>query len=319
MDKKFTFNWDKIANTIKEQEEKTSHKKTIDIRFFKPKRKEDGTGDYVIRFLPSIDTDLPIITKYFHNFEIGKKYFMHDCPVTIGEKCPIDDYASEQWNSGTDKDTQDYAKKFWKKNTYISNILIVRDEQHQENEGKVFLWEFGKQIFDKIEAQKAKIIKRGGSAVDAVKKIFDYYEGTNFGVTIKTKTIPSWNGAGNVDVPNYEDSAFEDSAVIGNDEFIEKIHNALYKLSEFVDVKKFKSYAELKMELDKFLIKIGRIKDTNEAKSGLNEALKESNDKAMKVLTVETPIVDNKPETSIEVPDLNIIDDDDEFIRSLGN
>ena len=42
------------------------------------------------------------------------------------------------------------ARKRKRKLSYYANILVVSDPKHPENEGKVFLYKFGKKIFDKI-------------------------------------------------------------------------------------------------------------------------------------------------------------------------
>ena len=62
------------------------------------------------------------------------------------------------WNTGVDSD-KEIARKRKRKLSYYSNIFIVSDPKHPENEGKVFLFKFGKKIFDKITEAMQPLLK----------------------------------------------------------------------------------------------------------------------------------------------------------------
>jgi hypothetical protein len=49
------------------------------------------------------------------------------------------------WNSGSDSN-KEVARKQKRKLSYISNIYVVKDPGNPENEGKNFLFKYGKKI-----------------------------------------------------------------------------------------------------------------------------------------------------------------------------
>ena len=73
---------------------------------------------------------------------------------------------------------------------------------------------------------------------------FDLWEGCDF--KLRVKTVEGF--------PNYDSSEFSSSKPISeDDEEILKIVNKQYLLSELIDPKNFKTYAELKARLDRVL------------------------------------------------------------------
>ena len=130
------------------------------------------------------------------------------------------------------------ARKQKRKLAFICNILVVSDPKHPENEGKVFLFKFGKKIFDKI-MDKARPTFEDEKPVN----VFDFWEGANFKLRMRKKD----------GYANYDESAFMEPAPVGDDDFIVKVAQGQYKLAEFLDRKNFKSYDELKRKLDAVL------------------------------------------------------------------
>jgi hypothetical protein len=115
----------------------------------------------------------------------------------------------------------------------------VSDPKHPENEGKVFLFKFGKKIFDKI-MDKARPTFEDEKPVN----VFDLWEGANFKLRMRKKD----------GYANYDESVFSDPCPVAeSDEEIVRIVNGQYKLSEFTDRSNFKSYDELKKKLDAVL------------------------------------------------------------------
>jgi hypothetical protein len=115
----------------------------------------------------------------------------------------------------------------------------VSDTRHPEHEGKVFLFRYGKKIFDKImEAMQP--------AFDDEVAInpFDFWKGANFKLKIR-KVDGFWN---------YDKSEFEaPSALFDNDDDIEEVWNKQYPLVDFTASTNFKSYDELKTRLNMVL------------------------------------------------------------------
>ncbi len=122
-----------------------------DDRFWNIERDKSGNGFAVIRFLPACEgEEIPWARVFSHGFRgPGGDWFIENCPTTLGQKCPVCEANSVLWNSGIESD-KEIARARKRKLRYISNILVVSDPAHKENEGKIFLYNYGKKIFDKI-------------------------------------------------------------------------------------------------------------------------------------------------------------------------
>jgi len=157
------------------------------------------------------------------------------CLTTLSQKCPICEHNSGLWNSGSDRDKEE-ARKQKRKLSYYANIYVVKDPANPQNEGKVFLYKFGKKIFDKITAAMQP-------EFDDEEPInpFDFWSGANFKLKL-VKKDGYWN---------YDKSEFASpSVLLDDDDELESIYKSLTNLNEFTDSKNFKSYDELKKRLD---------------------------------------------------------------------
>jgi hypothetical protein len=156
---------------------------------------------------------------------------------------------SKLWNSGNDKD-KEIVRQRKRRLTYIANIYIVKDPAHPENEGKVFLYKFGKKIFDKIN-------EKMNPQFDDEKPLnpFDLWAGANF--KVKIRKVEGYR--------NYDKSEFEDSAPLSDDDDnMEALWKTEYSLAELVAPDKFKSYEDLKKRLDKVLAEPNARKNEDE-------------------------------------------------------
>jgi hypothetical protein len=211
-----------------------------DTRFWKPERDKAGNAQATIRFLPRTEGDeLPWVKIFSHGFQgPSGKWYIENSLTTLGQNDPVGELNSKLWNSGSEAN-KDLARKQKRRLHYISNILVVSDPKHPENEGQVFLFKYGKKIFDKI-MDKARPTFEDEEPVN----VFDYWEGANF--KLRMKTVEGY--------PNYDQSTFaEPSVMLNDDEEILEVANKQHKLSEFLDAKNFKSYDELKKKLDMVL------------------------------------------------------------------
>lgn len=221
--------------------EKTSNPKSYeDNRFWKPERDKAGNATATIRFLPATEGDeLPWVKMFTHGFQGPTgRWYIENSLTTIGKQDPVSELNSRLFNSTSDDNSPErkQARAQKRKLNYISNILVVNDPKHPENNGKVFLFKFGKKIFDKI-MDKAQPTFEDENPVN----VFDYWEGANF--KLRMKTVDGY--------PNYDASEFEkQSAIADSDEEILEIANKQYKLAEFLEPKNFKSYDELKAKLN---------------------------------------------------------------------
>lgn len=232
-------NWDKISDKIKEQEKTTGKfKKKIDERIYQPEIKKDGTAQAIIRFLPSPDTEIPFVKKYSHGFKGINGWYIEDCPTTYGKTCPVCKANSYAWNNGD----QNTARRRARRLSVYSNILVIKDPQNPENEGKVFLYRYGKKIHEKLMSK----IDPGEESIDEPIMIFDPKEGANFRLKINMIKVDGKS------MPNYDSSQFDSQSEI-SDKKLEKIEDKLYNLSEFIDPSTCKTEEELSVRFKKVI------------------------------------------------------------------
>ena len=210
-----------------------------DARLWNPDLDKSGNGFAILRFLPQPSgEDLPWVRLWNHAFSGPGGWYIENSLTTIGKNDPVSEYNTELWNSGNEAD-KETARKQQRILKYYSNVLVVSDPKHPENDGTIRLFRFGKKIFDKItEAMNPAF--EDETAVNP----FDMWQGANFKLKIR-KVDGYWN---------YDKSEFDSvSAIEGGDERLEEIYNGLHSLQEFVDPKNFKTYDELKEKLHKTL------------------------------------------------------------------
>jgi len=224
---------------VKEVEKMNTSNGTSDDRVWKLDCDKSGNGYAVIRFLPAPDgEDIPFVKVYSHAFQGPGGWLIDNCLTSINQKCPVCEHNSGLWNNGTDAG-KEVARKQKRKLSYISNIYVVKDPANPENEGKVFLFKYGKKIFDKImEAMQPEF--EDEQAIDP----FDFWSGANF--KLKAKNVAGYR--------NYDSSEFaSQGALLDDDDALEAIWKKQYSLAEFVSPDQFKTYDELKKRLSSVL------------------------------------------------------------------
>lgn len=275
---------EKIANPQSESR--------ADDRFWQPEVDKAGNGYAVIRFLPPPKgEELPWVRIWNHGFQgPGGKWYIENSLTTLGKADPVSEYNTELWNSGSEAN-KEVARKQKRKLTYYSNILIVKDPAHPENEGKVFLYKFGKKIFDKIKDMAEPQFED-----EKPVNVFDFWEGANF--KLKIRNVEGYR--------NYDKSEFDSPSVLANDDSdIEKIWNQQHSLTQFLDAKYFKSYDELKKKLEMVLGLAGAssapVKRAEEV--DLEDEYEVSESKPVQVT--------RKPEAKAPAKDIDFDDDDE--------
>ena len=209
-----------------------------DERLWKPELDKSGNGYAVIRFLPSPDgEDMPWAKIWSHSFKgPGGQWYIENSLTTIGKDDPVSELNRELWNSGRDADKAT-ARTQKRKLSYYSNIYVVSDPVHPENEGKVFLYKYGKKIFDKlVEAMQPAF------ADETPLDPFNLWQGADFKLKIR-KVDGYWN---------YDKSEFAAPATLGGleDQALEDIWKKSYSLNEFEAAKNFKTYEQLQARLN---------------------------------------------------------------------
>ncbi len=232
-----------------------------DERLWKPEVDKTGNGYAVIRFLPSPEgEDIPWAKMYSHAFQGPGGWYIENSLTTTGGKDPVSDHNRELWNSGVESD-KDVVRKQKRKLSYYANIYVVKDPTNPQNEGGVFLYKFGKKIFDKLmEAMQPEF--EDESPINP----FDFWQGANFKLKI-VKKDGYWN---------YDKSEFDSvSPLLEDDDALEAIWKKQYSLAAVIAADQFKSYDDLKKRLDYVL---GRGKLPTAARQFTDESLEDESE-----------------------------------------
>ena len=224
------------AKLVKEVEKMNNNGTSGDDRLWKLDVDKSGNGYAVIRFLPAPDgEDLPFVKLYSHAFQGPGGWYIENSLTTLGQKDPVSEYNTQLWNNGTDSG-KETARKQKRKLTYTSNIYVVKDPANPENEGKVFLFKYGKKIFDKLTAAMQPEFE-DEEAIDP----FDFWQGANF--KLKAKNVAGYR--------NYDSSEFAAvSPLLDDDDALEALWKKELSLAEIVATDQFKTYEDLKRRLD---------------------------------------------------------------------
>ena len=234
--------FDKLTKALEENlnpEDSKKQNKYQDERLWKPELDKTGNGYAVLRFLPATSgEDMPWVRLWSHAFQGPGGWYIENSLTTLGHKDPVSEENTRLWNTGVESD-KGIARNRKRKLSYYSNVLIVSDPAHPENEGQVKLFKFGKKIFDKItEAMQPEFDD------ETPINPFDFWKGANFKLKIR-KVDGFWN---------YDKSEFEGvSAIADNDDSIKAIWEKQYPLKPILDGDNFKSYEELKEKLNRVI------------------------------------------------------------------
>ena len=276
--KKSSSNLDKLSKAL-ESINTNTESSSDDDRYWKPEIDKSGNGYAVIRFLPEPPQDedgLPWVKMFRHGFQGPGGWLIDDCRTTLNEKCPVCEHNTQLWNSGIEANKK-IARDQKRKLTYVSNIYIVEDPKHPENNGKVFLFKYGKSIFDKINGAMNPEFED-----EKPLNPFDLWKGANF--KVKIRKVDGYQ--------NYDKCEFEaPAALLDDDDELEKVWKREYSLKELIDSSKFKSYDAIKARLDKVLGNAGAAPTT----------------------TVEDASFDEKPKAKVVPKTSPDLDEDDDM------
>lgn len=229
-------NLDRLTNEL-EKLNKPMSNNNRDDRLWSIQADKAGNGYAVIRFLPACaGEDMPFVRMWSHGFQGPGGWYIENSLSTIGKPDPVGEVNSKLWNSGIDSD-KETVRKQKRQLTFFSNIYVVKDPANPENEGKVFLFKYGKKIFDKINDMM-------NPQFEDEKPVnpFDMWSGADF--KLKIRKVEGYR--------NYDKSEFSDAApLLNDDDALERVWQSQYSLQEIVDPKNFKTYDELKARFNK--------------------------------------------------------------------
>ena len=288
-------NLDKLAKAIETMSSGSSEGSKNDNRFWKPEVDKVGNGYAVIRFLPTPPQDgddfLPWAKVFHHGFQGSGGWLIENCLTTKNEKCPVCEHNMTLWNSGIESN-KDIVRKQKRKLSYISNVYIVSDPKHPENEGKVFLFKFGAKIFDKITAAMNPEFE-DEQAINP----FDFWTGANF--KLKIRKVEGYQ--------NYDKSEFDSQEPLSDDdEELERIWKSEHSLKGFLDDDNFKTYDEIKVRLNRALGLSGT-QSTSRAEDTDVDFQQPSPKARMKEESSEPKFMERK------MPEIPSSDDEDDF------
>ena len=237
-------NRDQISKLVSAAESvggSTETKSYVDERVWKPTVDKAGNGYAVLRFLPATEgAELPWVRYWDHGFKGPTGlWYIENSLTSIGQVDPVGELNSRLWNSGNDSD-KEKARAQKRRLHYVTNVLVLQDPSNPTNEGKVFLYKFGKKIFDKImDSMQPEFADE-----DPVNP-FDMWEGADF--KLKIRNVEGYR--------NYDKSEFASQSNLydGDDSRLESVYNQLHNLNEFTEPTNYKSYDELKSKLMKVL------------------------------------------------------------------
>ena len=275
---------DKLLGAVQAENSPQEKKSYVDDRIWKPVMDKTGNGFAIIRFLPAPKgEELPWAKLWNHAFQGPTgQWYIENSLTTIGQNDPVSEHNSALWNSGVESD-KEIARKQKRKLQYYSNIYVVKDSANSENEGKVFLYRFGKKIFDKIMETMQPAFED-----ETPINPFDFWEGADFKLKLR-KVDGYWN---------YDKSEFADpSALSKKDDELEEIWGKQYSLKEFTDNSNFKSYDELKKRLDVVLSGTTTVGNVTEMTTSFDDSPEVS------------VVVDTKEEPA---PTITVSEDDDD-------
>ena len=256
-----------LTSKLVAEVEKTAVKSGgADERLWKPSLDKSGNGYAVIRFLPAPESeDIPWAKVYSHAFQGPGGWYIENSLTTIGQKDPVSEHNRDLWNSGNEAD-KDTVRKQKRKLSYYSNIYVVKDSTNPENEGKVFLFKYGKKIHDKILAAMQPEFED-----ETPINPFDFWQGADFKLKIR-KVDGYWN---------YDKSEFDSPApLLDDDDALEAIWKQEHSLVEFTAPTSFKSYEDLERRLNQVLrvkqqramVQDESFEDESEGRGSFNDA-----------------------------------------------
>jgi len=182
---------------------------------------------------------MPFVRLWDHGFQGPTGlWYIENSLTTLNQDDPVSEFNSKLWNSGVEAD-KEQARKQKRRLKYTANVYIVKDPGNPENEGKVFMYQFGKKIFDKLNDLMNPTFED-----EEPTNPFDLWEGANFRLKIR-----QFEG-----YPNYDKSEFDPSTPLSDDdEVLERVWGEQHSLQELVSESNFKSYTDLRTKLYRVL------------------------------------------------------------------
>ena len=223
-----------LFESIKDAINKNSNTSTESS--FKDFMKLEIDKTYVVRLIPLVSNPERTFFHYFSH--IWKSVSTNNivsvlCPNTYGEKCPIDEYRSKIYSTKDDAQIEK-IRPIKRNENWLVNVLVVKDPTNPENQGKVKILRYGKQLAKIIDAAIT-----GDESDEFGAKVFDLSEN---GCNLKIKVEKNEGG-----YASYTGSKFTSPSKIDDLNDIDEAYNQANDLDAIFD---HKSYDEIKKLLN---------------------------------------------------------------------
>jgi hypothetical protein len=229
-----------MFDAIKQSLQSSSEKNGGGNALYKEILKFTPGNTYQVRLVPNPKAPAESIFHYYNhgwNSNSTGKFVTALCPTTFGESCPIDTYYLKTYRAGTESEKA-AAAVLSRKEGWMVNVLVVSDPENPENEGKVKILRYGKEL--------AKIIDSALKGDDAdefgVEKVFDVEGGSTLRIKCEART---GNARGSKQYVTYASSKFLSPSKIDAD--VDSVYTSIHDLTA---VNKQTTTAEMQRLLD---------------------------------------------------------------------
>lgn len=108
-----------------------------------------------VRFLPDANQDNPmgfLVENLVHELTINGKREKVPCLKMYGESCPVCELSAQYYDEKNPMHSEELGKKFYRKKSYIGQVLVIDTPVEHDGDQLVKLIEFGPQVFKQIQA-----------------------------------------------------------------------------------------------------------------------------------------------------------------------
>jgi len=298
-----------FLDTVKEEKRKPYEK---DPRLITVTTNDEGNGSLILRFIP--DSDFRTVSKAFSHFGTIEangetRRFIANCPTTIGQQCPYCEEYLAAWRV-KDEATISLLKSGKRKETYLSNVLIINDPGNPENNGKVFLYKYSYLVNEMLKSAMKGDDTTGEPPID----VFHPVEGANF--------VLKYSKLGNK--TSLQGSKFlRQSSIIKTEKDLNELLSKTINLTEYEKELEYLPYEELKRKFIWFytgekVTYSDKLKTETPTETSAETPAPKSTPKPKKApKKQEVKIEDPEPDNATNV-DSEVSDDFDEFFDSLN-
>lgn len=224
---------------------------------FKEILKFKAGNTYQVRLVPNQNAPKESIFHYYNhgwNSVATGKYVGAMCPTTFGDTCPIDAYYLKTYRSGTESE-KEASKVLSRKENWLANVYVISDPENPENEGKVKILRYGRELHKIIESA----LKGDDAKEVGIERAFDIADGCTLRIKCETKADKGKNK-----ITTYVASKFLSPSSLDLDE--DEVQAILDAAHDLKTVNKQTTPAEMQRLLDEhfFCLSTGSAADVDE-------------------------------------------------------